>query len=95
MSQTTLFDILSNGERIIVHSREDHSQIYTWNQSLTLQCWDVALFDREKSNSPISWFEEVDVLTLSSQPRDYYAARFMAIEWCNSNAPVVNTENIR
>lgn len=83
----TLFEVLSNGERIIVYSREDHLQIYTWNQSLTLQCWDVVPMNRDAHNPGIAHFEEVDARTLSTEPRDYFAAQFKAIEWCNSNAP--------
>lgn len=71
----TIFDVLSNGERLIVYSREDHSQVYTWNQSLTLECWDVL---------PNGEFVEVSAQTLGTEPLDVFSARFKATEWCNA-----------
>jgi len=68
----TLFDILSDDERIIVLSDRGEGMLYTWNQSLTLQCWEL----RGWAN-----WEEVDIQTLHDEPRDFDAARKAAIKW--------------
>lgn len=65
-----LFDVLSNDERIIVHSDVGARQVYTWNRSLTLRVWSV------KSN-----FQECGVRILPDAPRNYEAARKEAIKW--------------
>lgn len=67
----SLFQVLSFDQRVIVLSSEDTGEIYTWNQSLTLQCW---------ASSELGW-EEVDVRTLSAEPRDFAEARKAAQAW--------------
>lgn len=68
-----IFDVLSNDERVIVHSDVGSRIIYTWNRSLTLQAWQVR-----------SIIEEVDVQTLSNQPINIEAARAAAIKWAQT-----------
>ena len=67
----TLFDILSHDERVIVLSDVSSDNVYTWNQSLTLQLWHC---------SDYVW-REIDVRTLSEEPKDFEAARMKAIYW--------------
>jgi hypothetical protein len=67
-----LFDILSNDERIIVLSSADNYQIYTWNQSCTLQCW--------QDHDDGVWVE-VDIRTLDEMPVDFDEARRAAEVW--------------
>jgi hypothetical protein len=67
----SLFQVLSFDQRVLVLSSEDTGEIYTWNQSLTLQCWAV---------SEGMW-EEVDVRTLSTEPRNFAEARKRAQDW--------------
>ena len=69
----TLFDILSNDERVIVYSDEMSRYIYTWNKSLTLQAWQVR-----------STIEEMACQTLSDVPINYEGARKAAIAWAHS-----------
>jgi len=62
-----LFDVLSNGERRIVLSVREYQQVYTWNGSLTLQCWDVIDSGQLK---------EVAIRTLPVPPMNFeYAVR--------------------
>jgi hypothetical protein len=75
----TLFQMLSNDERVIVLSSEDNQQVYTWNRSLTLQCWTV----QEDGT-----FEEVDIRTLSTEPHTYERARQQAQKWLYDNEGV-------
>jgi hypothetical protein len=67
----TIFDILSNDERIIVLSDKQTNQLVTWNQSLTLQ-----VFSLKDS----AW-EETAILTLAKQPASFKEARKKASEW--------------
>ena len=67
----TLWELLSNDERVIVLSNEGDGVIYTWNHSLTLQCWSVIG----------STFREIDVRTLDRQPADWYKAVDKARKW--------------
>lgn len=69
----TLFEVLSNDERIIVYSDQENKTIYTWNQSLTLQAWDCHEFAAR--------WEEVSIRTLAKEPKNYAEARIKAIEW--------------
>lgn len=69
-----LFDILSKNQRVIVYSSEEDQCIYTWNQSLTLQCWFVP------SNDPHT-YEELDIITLSEKPASFEDAKKKAEEW--------------
>lgn len=69
-----LFDILSMDERVIVYSHLGDRQIYTWNKSATLQCWQ----DMGKGE-----WEEIDIQTLSEKPTSYEKARQAAIMWDN------------
>jgi hypothetical protein len=67
----TIFDILSNDERIIVLSDKQNNQLVTWNQSLTLQ-----VFSLKDS----AW-EETAILTLAKQPTSFKEAQKKAREW--------------
>jgi hypothetical protein len=71
----SLFEVLSKDERIIVYSSEEDGCFYTWNQSLTLQCWGEA--------GQGEW-TELDIRTLSDVPKSYNEARQKAIAWYNS-----------
>lgn len=72
----TLFDVLSFDERIIVYSSEEDRVIYTWNQSLTLQCW------TDLTTGPAGEWRELDhARTLSEKPASYDEARQAAIAW--------------
>lgn len=71
----TLFNILSFGERIIVHSVEEDKQIYTWNQSLTLQCWEEI----------DGYWQEVDIRTLMDTPGSFREAKKAAEHWAWSS----------
>jgi hypothetical protein len=77
-----LFDVLSNGERIIVFSVEQDRCIYTWNQSLTLQCWGafIVKYDDPFGCVAGSW-EEQDCLTLSKEPANFEEAKKAAEKW--------------
>ena len=71
-----LFNILSHDERIIVLSNEGDSVIYTWNRSLTLQCWQrVPSFGRRDE------WKEISVRTLSEEPRNFNEASTAALKW--------------
>ena len=69
-----LFDILSNDERFIVLSSADDRYIYTWNRSLTLQCY---------VQQTEGHYAEVEVCTLSTAPRTFEDARRQAHKWHN------------
>ena len=83
-----LFDILSNDERVIVYSDVGAGVIYTWNRSITLQAW--------LKNPPLGWntgnftdadkdnWTEVEVQTLSNEPKTYEKAREAAIKWAQA-----------
>lgn len=83
-----LFDILSSDERVIVYSDVGARVIYTWNRSLTLQAW--------LQNPPLAWssgnftdadkdnWTEVEVQTLSVEPKTYEKARKAAIAWAQA-----------
>lgn len=81
-----LFEILSNDERVIVLSDTKDGVIYTWNRSLTLQCW-----KRNRPNynyvvdHPYDNWEEINVRTLSDPPFNYNHARSAAILWHEQN----------
>ena len=70
----TLFDILSNDERVIVLSDKGEETIITWNQSVTLQVW----IYKGSGN-----WEELNVRTLSNQPINFKAAKKAAQDWAN------------
>jgi hypothetical protein len=77
MQSQTLFDILSNNERIIVWSAE--GQLYTWNQSKTLQCWDP-IVDQDTPEGAL--FQEVDCKSLDEDPpHTFEQAKQRAINW--------------
>jgi len=69
-----LFDILSQNERVIVWSDQADAVLYTWNQSLTLQCFIWV--------APDTW-EEIDVRTLSYAPKSIDDARRAAQVWAD------------
>ena len=71
-----LFDILSDDERIIVLSSKQDGCIVTWNQSLTLQCWQY---------SANGQWEETDMRILGSEPASFADASFAAEEWLAGN----------
>lgn len=73
-----LFDLLSQDERIIVLSDPSERVIYTWNQSLTLQCWRDLSLDSHSQNG--QW-EEIDCRTLSEEPINFAAAKKAAERW--------------
>lgn len=73
-----LFELLSHDERIIVLSLEEDQILVTWNQSLTLQMWQDRQYARAKHSS---YWEELNVRTLESEPKNYAAARAKALEW--------------
>ena len=81
-----LFDVLSQDERILVLSDPTDRIVYTWNQSLTLQCWkqsgSFCSHGASFQNEP-GW-EEIDCQTLSEVPLDFRAARQAALKWKNS-----------
>lgn len=74
-----LFDILSKNQRVIVYSSEEDQCIYTWNQSLTLQCW--IMWDCSKSPFKQEQWRELDILTLSERPASFEEAKKKAEEW--------------
>lgn len=79
----TLFEILSKDERVIVLSSEEDGALYTWNQSLTLQCWELTSRIGETRGFAYTeneW-DEVDIQTLSEEPKDFAAARKAACKW--------------
>ena len=65
-----LFEVLSNDQRMIVHSDETARMVYTWNGSKTLQAWRVG-----------SSLKEDACQTLMETPINFNAARKAAIEW--------------
>lgn len=69
-----IFDILSFGERIIVHSDVECGILFTWNQSLTLQSWFKKDPDKDK-------WQEIDVRTLSDEPISFEEAKKKAHDW--------------
>lgn len=71
MEGMSLFEVLSMDERIIVYSSEEDRIFYTWNQSLTLQCW---------AQDAKGW-REINVRTLSQPPANYGEARQAAMNW--------------
>ena len=75
-----IFDILSKDERIIVYSSEEDGYLYTWNQSLTLQCWGWFA-------DPLGYcdWQELDIRTLSNELASFQEARKAAIEWHTSS----------
>jgi hypothetical protein len=75
-----IFDILSNDERIIVLSSLEY--VYTWNQSVTLQCWHC--IGPETSTSFEDSWKEVGIQTLSNEPSNFAEARKAAQNWHNS-----------
>jgi hypothetical protein len=77
MKPLSLFEVLSNNDRILVWSDADTETIYTWNKSLTLQAW-VADHD---SGVEVLGYVETDIRTLPSQPTTIKAARARALKW--------------
>lgn len=76
-----LFEVLSKDERIIVFSSEEDSCFYTWNQSATLQCWELARLYGEEGSRAGEW-EETGIRTLSmDEPKNYQEARDAAKRW--------------
>ena len=77
--ERSLFDILSNDERIIVLSVLDEDKIITWNKSDTLQAWIKKSFPYCKTGD--MWLE-IDILTQSGYgPKNYDEARQVALTW--------------
>lgn len=74
----TLFEILSDDQRVLVYSDALTYTLYTWNKSLTLQAWRQHRMDFLSNKD--RW-EEVDVQTLSNQPEGFGDARSAAINW--------------
>ena len=70
-----LFEVLSFDERVIVLSVVEDQYIYTWNKSLTLQCW-----QRSNYLNKDDW-EEINVRTLNDPPVNFEEARQFAISW--------------
>lgn len=68
----TLFEILSFDERILVLSSQEDEVIFTWNQSLTLQCW---------SSIGRGLFEERNLRTLMEEPAGFAEAKASAQRW--------------
>lgn len=81
-----LFDILSCDERVLVLSEFGSSIIYTWNHSLTLQCWkrEGSVYFLPDISRHFDKWEEIDVRTLSEPPFNYEHARAAAISWQGS-----------
>ena len=83
-----LFDVLSKDERVIVLSCVEDKCIYTWNQSLTLQCWEVYSNQggKEEHDSDIfqlDGWNEVGIMYLPSDPINFKDARKTAQKWHN------------
>ncbi len=74
---STLFQILSSNERIIVWSDAALGVIVTWNQSATLQMWAHSVIEEG------SGWEECDIRTLSRNHVTFYEARKAAQAWTN------------
>lgn len=74
----TLFEILSHDERIIVLSNEGDQTIYTWNRSLTLQCW---AHYRGGIYEGVDRWDEVDMRTLDKEPANFQKAKEAAQVW--------------
>ena len=72
----TIFDVVA--DRIIVHSEPDFEMLYTWNESLTLQCF-TAVNGTDR-------FEEIDVRALSDMPRCISDARKAAMQWAKDQS---------
>lgn len=72
----TLFDILNQGERIIVHSEEQAYRIYTWNQAYTLECWEY-----HAPNMTTGEWKELGMRNLAYLPVNFYDARRAAVNW--------------
>lgn len=68
-----LYDIISDGERLVLDAREEERSIYTWNQSLTVQKW-VQAPGIPLRNRGGEW-DEVDVHTLSEKPTSWEEAQ--------------------
>jgi hypothetical protein len=62
----TIWDILSDNQRVILWSDAEAGLIYTWNYSLVLQAW--RLDDSIPGEIP-SW-EVVDIRTLPDKPKN-------------------------
>ena len=77
-----LFEVLSMDERVIVFSSEEDRCLYTWNQSVTLQCWQLRHAPQNEEGTLLfdDW-EECGVQTLSAEPRNFKEARDAAKRW--------------
>lgn len=73
MVKNTIFDILSNDERIIVYSNFVDNVIVTWNQSLTIQFW--------RGDN----FEEIEIITLPEVPKSFIDCRQKVIQLYNTS----------
>jgi hypothetical protein len=78
----TLFEILSMDERVIVYSDVGNQVLYTWNRSLTLQAWMRGSRIYPTTNN--DFWAEIEVQTLSVEPKTYEKARKAAIAWAQA-----------
>jgi hypothetical protein len=76
----TIFDILSNDDRVIVLSDAKTQTIYTWNRSLTLQA-----FQKNNRHGYDAW-EETDIRTLPDVPQEHEHAVTRAMQWQHTRA---------
>lgn len=76
----TLFELLSNDERIIVASSKELNVIITWNQSVTFQMWQK----KGRVNSTSCLWEETDIKTYAEPVRNFEHAREIARNWLNT-----------
>lgn len=74
-----LFDILDNGNRVLVHSNAD-GFIITWNKSQTLQSWKLIPAHTNEVRDEDTW-EETDVRVLPDAPASFDEACLSAKEW--------------
>ena len=85
----TIWDILSDNQRVILWSDAESGLIYTWNYSQTLQCWRNT---GECSDTPYdsAYWEEVDVRTLPKKP---YNARQELQRWHSERMAEVTADH--
>ena len=77
----TLFEILSDNDRILVWADENGKVIYTWNQAHTLQAWYQSPGRSLATGTALDSWEEVDLRTLSFLPENASEARRCARIW--------------
>lgn len=73
-----LFEILSDNERVIVHSDVGDKVLYTWNRHKTLQAWTIA-----PDTGGVGWVE-LNAQVLMEEPASFEEARTAARSWANS-----------